>query len=303
VFEPVQDLSGPQESPDGVAADDSLLSRLFGVRRGDGVAVEGTPRTLEVGPAASVTPESVPLRTGTPQTGERRGSDLAPVDPLRDEISERVSGGFRDMSRLLVAIKESLQDRDGQVRQTLQALPDYLQQVPRIQRAQIECMAQISRQLEHMGTGTRDVLARLDGVPDLLRGLVVHQQEQARFLEDLQARTADALDTQAQVLREGLETNRKQAEGQLQMVRSIAATQEDVFATFQNTQNRALNVFHRAQQQAGTQHRETQKVLSKQVEMLVQKVDAAQTRVFWLAIGFAALAAAGFAAVLIFGGT
>jgi hypothetical protein len=62
-----------------------------------------------------------------------------------------------------------------------------------------------------------------------------------------------------------------------------------------------LNVFHRAQQQAHSQHRETQKVLSKQVEMLVEKVHAAQSRVFWLSIGFAILAAGGFVALLLFG--
>ena len=38
------------------------------------------------------------------------------------------------------------------------------------------------------------------------------------------------------------------------------------------------------------------------VEMLVEKVHVAQTRVFWLSIGFAALAALGVDAVLVFGG-
>ncbi len=212
-----------------------------------------------------------------------------------------MNAGLHDMSRLLSAIKETLQSRDGQVQQTLQALPGFLQQVPRIHRAEIECLAQISKQLEHMGTGTRDVLARLDAVPDLLRGLAVSHQEQARFLDGLQARMAGALEGQAKAIREGLETSRKNSESQLTMIRGLAQTQEDIFATFQNTQNRALNVFHRAQQQAHAQHRETQKVLGRQVEMLVEKVHVAQTRVFWLSIGFAVLSAAGLVAVLLFG--
>jgi hypothetical protein len=205
------------------------------------------------------------------------------------------------MSRLLSAIQETLQSRDGQVQQTLQALPTFLQQVPRIHRAEIECLAQISKQLEHMGTGTRDVLARLDSVPDLLRTLSLAQTEQSRFLDALQGRMADALEGHARALKEGLETNRRNAEAQLGMIRSLATTQEDIFATFQNTQNRALNVFHRAQQQTQAQHKETQKVLNRQIEMLVDKVHVAQTRVFWLSIGFAALAAAGLIAVLVFG--
>ena len=282
VLEPTQDYSQPD--PGEGAENDSLLSRLFGVRRGDGV-------TVEAGPG----PETRSVGLERTRVGDRN------PEQLREEIGERVSTGFRDMSRLLVAIKETLQDRDGQVRQTLKALPDYLQQVPRIQRAQIECMAQISRQLEHMGTGTRDVLARLDNVPDLLRALVLHQQEQAKFLDDLQGRTAEALELQSGAIKQGLETNRKQAEQQLQMIRSVAATQEDVFATFQNTQNRALNVFHRAQQQSNAQHRETQSVLSRQVEMLVGKVHSAQTRVFWLSIGFVGLAIAGIVAMLLLG--
>lgn len=283
MLEPAQDITEPSGSEDrsGSGGEDSLLSRLFGVRRGDG---------------APASPASRPDR-GPVALERARGGEV-----LREEIGDRVSTGFRDLSRLLAAIKDTLQNRDGQVQQTLQALPTYLQQVPRIQRAQIDCLAQISKQLEHMGTGTRDVLARLESVPDLLRSLAQHQASQAQFLDQIQQRTADALEQQSQAIRAGLETSRRQAEGQLGMIRSIASTQEDVFSTFQNTQNRALNVFHRAQQQANAQHRETQRVLSSQVEMLVQKVHTAQTRVFWLSIGFALAAAAGLVAVLVLGG-
>jgi len=215
------------------------------------------------------------------------------------ELGERVQTGFQDLSRLLGAIKETLQGRDGQVQQTLQALPDFLQQVPRIHRAEIECLAQISKQLEHMGTGTRDVVARLDGVPDLLRTLALSQAQQAQFLDGLQGRLAETLEIQATALKQGLEQSRTQADAQLKMIRSLASTQEDIFSTFQNTQNRALNVFHRSQQQSNAQHRETQKVLNRQVEMLVEKVHAAQSKVFWLSLGFAALAAAGMIAALL----
>jgi hypothetical protein len=220
---------------------------------------------------------------------------------VREEIGERVVTGFQDLSRLLGTIKETLQSRDGQVQQTLMALPGFLQQVPRIQRAEIECLAQISKQLEHMGTGTRDVIARLENLPDLMRTMMLGQAEQAKFLDDLQARMAGALEVQGQALREGLERSRRQAETQLAMVQSLATTQQDIFATFQNTQNRALNVFHRAQQQTQAQHKETQHVLSRQVELLVERVHGAQTRVFWLSIGFAALAAAGLVAALLLG--
>lgn len=280
---------------------DSLLSRLFGVRRPDGATVHhGESQRAETIRGADGTRRGVVSNVPSMPLDRTGGVERSEV--LREEIGERVSSGFRDLSRLLVAIKETLQNRDGQVQQTLQALPTYLQQVPRIQRAQIDCMAQISKQLEHMGTGTRDVLARLDAVPDLLRNLTQHQAAQAQFLDDLQKRTADALGQQSSAIREGLDTSRRQAESQLTMIRSVAGTQEDIFSTFQNTQNRALNVFHRAQQQTNAQHRETQHVLSKQVEMLVKKVHTAQTRVFWLSIGFALVAAAGLIAVLILGG-
>ena len=242
-----------------------------------------------------VAPDVVEPRAYTPpDLGREGGGD----EPVAKELGQRVQTGFQDLSRLLGAIKETLQGRDGQVQQTLQALPDFLQQVPRIHRAEIECLAQISKQLEHMGSGTRDVVARLDGLPDLLRSLMLGQAEQAKFLDGLQANVAEALETQSSALRQGLETNRKSAETQLAMIRSMASTQEDIFSTFQNTQNRALNVFHRAQQQSIAQNKDTTKIMNRQIEMLVEKVHAAQGRVFWLSIGFAALAAAGLLAVL-----
>ena len=234
-------------------------------------------------------------RIDVPASSDRAGGEMLPR-----EVGERIQGGFQDMSRLLGAIKETLQSRDGQVQQTLQALPGFLQQVPRIHRAEIECLAQISKQLEHMGTGTRDVIARLDGLPDLLRTLAVSQAEQGQFLDGLQARLAESLETQSTAIQQGLEQSRQTNEAQLQMIRGLASTQEDIFATFQNTQNRALNVFHRAQQQTNAQHRETQTVMNKQIEMLVDRVHSAQSKVFWLSIGFAALAAAGLIAVLLF---
>ncbi len=252
------------------------------------------------GDAVPVRPDDMPARPpgvmpqkGVPQTG-------MPQEGVPRELGERVQTGFQDLSRLLGAIKETLQSRDGQVQQTLQALPGFLQQVPRIHRAEIECLAQISKQLEHMGSGTRDVVARLDGLPDLLRTLTVSQAEQAQFLDGLQANLATTLETQATAIKQGLDQSRQNAEAQLGMIRGLAATQEDIFATFQNTQNRALNVFHRSQQQSNAQHRETQQVLGRQVEMLVDRVHSAQSKVFWLSIGFATLAAGGMIALLLF---
>jgi hypothetical protein len=247
-------------------------------------------------PAEARALEGAPIPPPDRVSGERLRRDLVP-----EGLADRVQTGFGDLSRLLGAIKETLQSKDGQVQQTLQALPGFLQQVPRIHRAEIECLAQISKQLEHMGGGTRDVLARLEGLPDLLRTLAVGQAEQQQFLDNLQSRMSEHLDVQSNAIREGLEQQRKASEVQLGMVRALATTQEEVFATFQSTQNRALNVFHRAQQQSMAQHRETQQVMGRQVEMLVERVHSAQTRIFWLSIGFAGLAAAGLLAALLIG--
>lgn len=239
--------------------------------------------------------------TPVPPSDRMGGGERRPREIVPEALADRVQTGFQDLSRLLGAIKETLQSKDGQVQQTLQALPTFLQQVPRIHRAEIECLAQISKQLEHMGGGTRDVLARLEGLPDLLRTLAVSQAEQQRFLENLQSRMSEHLEVQSKAIREGLEQQRKSSQTQLEMVRALATTQEEVFATFQSTQNRALNVFHRAQQQAMAQHRDTQQVMGRQVEMLVERVHSAQTRVFWLSISIAALAAGGLIAVLLLG--
>ncbi len=259
-----------------------------------------------IDPPAARTPPDRPSFTTPDRISPPRPVDVRPAHSqgggrVPTELGERVQSGFQDLSRLLGAIKETLQGRDGQVQQTLQALPDFLQQVPRIHRAEIECLAQISKQLEHMGSGTRDVISRLDGLPDLLRSLALGQAEQSKFLDNLQANLGEALEVQSKAIREGLESNRRSNEGQLEMIRSMASTQEDIFSTFQNTQNRALNVFHRAQQQSIAQNKEQHQVMNRQVEMLVEKVHSAQTRVFWLSIGFAGLAAAGLAAMVLFG--
>lgn len=280
-----------------------FMERLFGgrVKPQDAPTTQGesstaAPAEPEVRVPSAVAPEVVEvprfeIHAPATESGTESGG----------ELGRQVQTGFNDLSRLLGAIKETLQSRDGQVQQTLRALPDFLQQVPRIHRAEIECLAQISKQLSHMGTGTRDVVARLDGLPDLLRSLMLGQAEQAKFLDNLQANVAETLESQSKALREGLEMSRRSSETQLAAVRKIASTQEDIFATFQNTQNRALNVFHRAQQQSIAQNKDTQKVMNKQIEMLVEKVHVAQGRVFWLSIGFAALAAGGLLAMLLLG--
>ena len=230
-------------------------------------------------------------------------SERGPTDHgvVPEALVDRVQTGFQDMSRVLAAIRESLENQDGQVQQALQALPDFLTQMPRIQRAEIEGLTQISKQLEHMGSGTRDVLARLEGLPDLLRTLSLNQEQQQQFLDGLQAKMSDHLEVQSTALRRGIEEQRQAGEHQLKMIRALATTQEEVFSTFQNTQNRALNVFHKAQQQSVAQHTETQQVMGRQVELLVSQVQSAQTKVFWLSIGFAALAAGGLIAALFLG--
>ena len=307
------------ERPDSLGSRGSISAGRMSTERTGGLrgTVSETPDTTRQpdAPAAAVVPpaDRAPLDAqSAPGDGSREaGSDKAGVheagvegsvkrgDLVADPIGERVQTGFQDLSRLLGAIKETLQSRDGQVQQTLQALPTFLQQVPRIHQAEIECLAEISKQLEHMGTGTRDVLARLDGLPDLLRTLALGQAEQQQFLEGLQAKMSEHLDVQGQAIREGLDTQRRNAEAQLGMIRSIATTQEEVFSTFQNTQNRALNVFHRAQQNTMAQHKETQQVMNRQVEMLVERVHSAQTKIFWLSIGFAALATVGLVVALV----
>ena len=125
MLEPAQDFSASSDDAHR-DEDDTLLSRLFGVRRSDGVTVDGgraAARRVEAPRAPAVPAE----RAMQVNRASRPGSD---GDALREEIGDRVSSGFRDLSRLLVAIKETLQNRDGQVQQTLQALPGYLQQVP-----------------------------------------------------------------------------------------------------------------------------------------------------------------------------
>lgn len=302
-------MFGSKREPDGSHADSTRPgsagfepSRMQ-VRPSDDSPLAGEPEFPSGGgtavPIDSRRESSLRESSRPPAGGQAPRSDVATPEVVSNQLGERVQTGFQDLSRLLGAIKETLQGRDGQVQQTLQALPNFLQQVPRIHRAEIECLAQISKQLEHMGSGTRDVVARLDGLPDLLRTLTLSQAEQAQFLDGLQARLADSLETQSNAIRQGLEQSRKGAEAQLAMIRGMASTQEDIFATFQNTQNRALNVFHRAQQQSNSQHRETQKVMNNQIEMLVERVHSAQGRVFWLSIGFAALAAAGMIVALL----
>jgi len=301
MIEPLSEPGRDSVHPKSPSKGTGFVSRMFGSRRSE----EPKPERPDDGSASEpgqegggrTTPSDV-VKPNVVEPAAYGARAPAAGDGESSQLGERMQSGFQDMSRLLGAIKETLQGRDGHVQQSLQALPDFLQQVPRIHRAEIECLAQISKQLEHMGTGTRDVLARFEGLPDLLRSLMVGQQEQAKFLDNLQANVAETLEIQGQALREGLETSRKSSENQLKMIRAIASTQEDIFSTFQNTQNRALNVFHRAQQQTIAQNKNTTKVMNRQIEMLVEKVHAAQGRVFWLSIGFAALAAAGLLAVL-----
>ena len=270
MLEPVQDItesSGTDDRGGDIGGEDSLLSRLFGVRRGDGTPAH--PPGADLGPM------------GLDRTRS--------VEGLREEVGDRVNSGFRDLSRLLAAIKDTLQNRDGQVQ------PD----APGPAHLPAAGPAHPARADRLLGTDQQAARAHGDGHARRAGS----PRERARPA----AHAGRAPGLPGAVPRPGPAAHRRCARaavhghprrardessssgGAVGDDRSIASTQEDVFSTFQNTQNRALNVFHRAQTQANAQHRETQRVLSSQVEMLVEKVHTAQVArllaVDWLRAG------------------
>ncbi len=284
----------------------SFLRRIFSLGRGgespaDAPAVEPMvgEATLSAAPGgeAALRPsiadilfkrhaEEAPGEAPAADVGVAEEESLAPERAAerhlsrREETAQKLSEGLECMSVTLRSINDKLEagnDRSRLLADTLEELPEVLRSIPETNRATVEFLGTISKQLDLQAARSADLAERLGDLPEILRSIPAGQAAQAAELRGI----ADRLSVNSTAQLDHLET----------MQRSQHAT----LSAFQNTQNRSLNLFHKAQQQSLAAFKSAQTAQAEQMQDFVARTQRTMNRAL---IACAAIAGASVVAAL-----
>ncbi len=193
----------------------------------------------------------------------------------REETAQKLTEGLDNMSSLLKGINEKLDsgnERGRALVDSIEDLPEVLRSIPETNRAQIEFLGTISRQLDLQSVRTSEMMDQFQSIPTL-------QREQTEKLGDI----AERLEENSEAQRSHLEGAREAQQANLQV--------------FQNAQNKSLNLFHKAQQQSLSMLKGAQAKQARQLEQLVVNTQKSMNRVMIACVAVVGVVIAGAAAV------
>ena len=193
----------------------------------------------------------------------------------REETAQKLTEGLDNMSSLLKGINEKLDagnERGRALADSIEDLPEVLRSIPETNRAQIEFLGTISRQLDVQSARASEMMDHFQALPTI-------QREQTEKLGMI-----------AERLEQTSATQREHLEGSQQ-------AQQANFQVFQNTQNKSLNLFHKAQQQSLTMLKGAQARQARQLEQLVVNTQKSMNRVMIACAVVVGVVIAGAAAV------
>ncbi|MHC4471315.1 MAG: hypothetical protein ACYS99_10160, partial [Planctomycetota bacterium] len=173
---------------------------------------------------------------------------------------------------------------DGNVRgralaDSIEGLPEVLRSIPETNRAQIEFLGTISKQLDLQTSRSGEFVEHLRTLPEILKNIPESQRQQAEQLKEITSLLS--------------ETSQKQIE----YAKSVQKAQQATVAAFQNAQNRSLNLFHKAQQQSLSTFQGTQTTQSRQLQQFIDRTQRSMNRVLIACATIVGLAAAAVAAL------
>jgi hypothetical protein len=260
---PAPEVGGDiQASQSGEAAlKPSITEILF--RRRTSIDEEGIPQT-----------ESHEAGTAVSETAlERRVSK-------KEETAQKISEGFDNLSGLLKSIGSKLEDgneRGRSLADSIEGLPEVLRSIPETNRAQIEFLGTISKQLDLQTTRSGEFIEHLRTLPEILANIPESQRQQAEQLKEITSLLTET------------------SQSQIDYAKSVQKAQQATVAAFQSAQNKSLNLFHKAQQQSISTFQGTQTAQAQQMQAFIERTQRSMNRVFLACatvVGIAAIAAA-----------
>ena len=174
----------------------------------------------------------------------------------REEAVVALTDGFKDLSTLLSGIK----DRMDQQSKTTVDLNEKFVDLPGMAKAQVQFMTKISEQISVQKEKTGELLDKLAGLPDLLKGIHNTLEKQAKAEERSEKTLADFRGTMKQI---------HQSIGTLSAENK--ASMKQTTESFERTNSRTSRVFEESQKQAYKAFETTQAAQIEQIGKLVQR--------------------------------
>ena len=274
----------------------SLLSRLFRIGHAEpepaleAVGEAGTLTDAEDGEETKGTEthferatDAVPTGTATESTPEAGSSRLPPEEmemeakppvvtgkPLskREETAQKLTEGFDNLSNLLENVNTNLEaagDRSERMANELEGLPEVLKQIPETNRAQIEFLGAISRQLDVQNGRNTELAESLKSLPDLLQIIPEGNRHQAEKLGQI----SDHLS----------ESSRDQAA----QFRAVQKAQDATFVALRNSQNKSITLVNKSQQAALTVFKQSQASQARQIQSLIDRTQKSMNKTILMA--------------------
>jgi hypothetical protein len=234
---PAEELAGAtgvEASPGGEAAVKPSITEILFRRKGGPEPAEEAPA-----PSGETVTALLPDRLG-----DRRLN-------RKEETAQKLSEGFDDLSGLLKSINQKLEDSNDRGRMladSIDELPEVLRSIPETNRAQIEFLGTISKQLDLQTVRSGELIEHFRSLPEILKSIPASQQAHAEQLQSIAAQLSE---------------NSTRQMGQFQ---GLQKSQQQALVAFQSTQNKSLNLFHKAQQQSLSMFKGSQAMQSRQIE-------------------------------------
>jgi hypothetical protein len=254
--------------------------------RTDTIAATGEAHSPAAGETAirpSIT-EILFRRRGAEGEDEEAGSTALVPDTTaerqlsrREETAQKLTEGLDSMSSLLKGINEKLSagnERSRALVDSIEDLPEVLRSIPETNRAQIEFLGTISRQLDVQSVRTSEMMDQFQAIPRL-------QREQTEKLGEIAERLSDT------------------SAAQRQHLEGVQQAQQANLQVFQSAQNKSLNLFHKAQQQSLAMLKGAQDMQARQLEQLVASTQQTMNRVMITCVVVVSVVIAGAAAAFL----
>jgi hypothetical protein len=249
---------------------------------GDSTAAMSSESKEDAAKDTEVRIERAADSTGT-KTAERKtlGSSRLPAEEVpppvparqvskKEEMAQKLTDGFDNLSMLLKGVNlnlESSSSRAEKLASDFEGLPGVLKSIPETNRAQIEFLGAISRQLDVQNSRNTELVDSLKSLPDLLEIIPEGNRVQTEQL----AQIADHINSNSKT--------------QLQQFQAVQKAQDATFVALRNSQNKSITLVTKSQEAALSVFKQSQASQARQIQTLIDRTQKSLNKTLMVAAG------------------